>query len=281
MKKRLCNGVNSESWWQGLSPEIFALIVARIPSDEIARTIPFVSRSWRDLIDGPDSWSVIDIEQWCRRCNRTDVIDPVVRKLVRRSKGMVRCISAYKLGYSAFSFLASSGKHLEVMKMPVSSVTDKMVAKHVASFSNLTVIDVSYCLHITCRGLEAFGKQCKSLIHLRRNMPPPEIELGGESPAQKVDDDEALAIADTMPGLLHLELSYGRFTDLGLDAILTKCKALHHLDIRGCWNVKLTGDLEEKCEMIDIFRSPWDDEYDDASSSDDGNEAATSSDFSD
>ncbi|KAL5992859.1 hypothetical protein ACLOJK_013778 [Asimina triloba] len=104
MEKRLNYG--SESWWRGLNPEMFALVIGRIPSDEIARTVPFVARSWRDLLSGPYCWSVIDIEQWCRRCNRTDVIDPVVRKLVRRSDGMIRCISAYKIGYSAFSFLA-------------------------------------------------------------------------------------------------------------------------------------------------------------------------------
>ncbi|KAI3742893.1 hypothetical protein L1987_60591 [Smallanthus sonchifolius] len=32
-----------------------------------------------------------------------------------------------------------------------------------------SVLDVSHCLKITSKGLGAFGNQCKSLLHLKRN----------------------------------------------------------------------------------------------------------------
>nr|XP_029116498.1 F-box protein SKIP19-like [Elaeis guineensis] len=93
-------------------------------------------------------------------------------------------------------------------------------------------------------------------------MPPPEPEwsLDGTADA-KVDESEALAVANTMPKLEYLELAYGRFSDRGLDAILTSCCHLHVLDIRGCWKVDITEGIERKCHLIQSFKSPWYDEY--------------------
>ncbi|KAL5992860.1 hypothetical protein ACLOJK_013779 [Asimina triloba] len=170
----------------------------------------------------------------------------------------------------------SLGKHLEVLKIPVSDVSDRMVMKSAPTFSKLTVLDISYCLQITCQGLEAIGTHCKALIRLKRNLPPPEFETQGGNPTAVVDEDEAIAIADTMPGLLHLQLAYGRFSDVGLDAILMKCKSLQYFDIYGCWNVKLDGNLEDKCYGIWNFVGPWVDELDDSDSEESKGSAASS-----
>lgn len=77
--------------------------------------------------------------------------------------------------------------------------------------------------------------------------------------------EEALAVANTMPMLQQLELAYGLFSDLALDAILTKCPLLSTLDILGCWNVKL-GDMDERCCALESFREPWEPEYSTGSS---------------
>ncbi|KAK9268093.1 hypothetical protein L1049_010532 [Liquidambar formosana] len=92
----------------------------------------------------------------------------------------------------------------------------------------------------------------------------------------KVDDREAMVIAETMPRLLHLELGFGRFGDRGLNAILTKCKALTHLDIQGCWRVELEGDFEDKFEKLLTFKGPWVNDYesDNDSSEEDGDEGS-------
>lgn len=139
----------------------------------------------------------------------------------------------------------------------MSNVTDKLVAKFAKAFPNLMVLDISDSFKITFKGLKLFGENCKSLIHLRRNMPPQEWYC-----LKPTDDQEATVIADTMLGLHHLELRFGQFSDLGLDAILTKCMALTHLDIQGCWSVKLEGILEEKCNQLLVSKGPWvDDNY--------------------
>ncbi|XP_077251571.1 F-box protein FBW2-like [Tasmannia lanceolata] len=283
MEKRVCREEEVGSYWEGLSPEILALIFVRIPQHEMVKSVPFVCQSWREAVAGPYCWADIDIQQWCRQINRTEKIDFTIRRLVRLSKGTLRFFSGYKLGEFGFSFIANAGKCLKVLKIPMSHVTDRMVEKHAESLANLTVLDISYCLKITPKGLETVGKHCKSLVHLRRNMPPPEFQNGHDPPAHPAEEGEAMAVAETMPALRHLEFGYGKFSDLGLNAILTKCKALHHLDIQGCWNVMSEGDIEQKLDMIKEFRGPWDDEYDDANPSDngDGEKESTSSDDSD
>lgn len=160
----------------------------------------------------------------------------------------------------------------------MSEVTDKMVQKHAESLANISVLDISYCLKITSKGLESFGKQCKSLTHLKRNMPPPEWERPAPgSASSRVDDTEAMIIADTMTGLHQLELCFGRFGDRGLHALLTHCEKLSHLDIQGCWNLELEGDLEEKCEQLAVYRSPWLDYDEDVVLSDSSDESSSDS----
>ncbi|KAJ0735233.1 putative leucine-rich repeat domain superfamily [Helianthus annuus] len=99
-------------------------------------------------------------------------------------------------------------------------------------------MDVSHCVNLTSEGLKTFGYQCKSLLHLKRNMPAFEDQLP--------DDSEAKAIADAMPHLQHIELCFSRFGS----EILTKCKALTHLVIQGSWNVELNGDLAEFSQPV-------------------------------
>lgn len=265
MEKRVSCG---EGRWEGLSPEILALIFVRIPPDQMARSIPLVCRGWRDVVAGPYCWAHIDIEQWCRRCNCPDLIDATVRRLVGLSRGTLFSLSAYKIRGSAFSAIANFGKCLKVLKIPVSDVTDQMVAEHAGSLSTVTELDISYCSKITCKGIEVLGRHCKFLIHFRRNISPLDFNLLHEA-----DEDVAMAVANTMPRLLYLELGYGSFSDYGLDAILTKCKGLCHLDIQGCFNVNFDGDLEQRCKRIMVFRGPkrdeYDHEYDSLSDSDD------------
>ncbi|XP_072977031.1 F-box protein FBW2-like [Typha angustifolia] len=260
-------------WWEGMNPELLALIFVRIlPADEMVRTVPFVCKGWQEAVAGPYCWADIDVEAWCRRVNRSDVIDSVVRRLVRRSRGSVRRLSAYLVGNSGFAFAAVSASFLNVLQIPMSDVTDQIVEKYAEFLPHLTVLDISYCLKITSTGIEILGRHCKSLVQLRRNMPPPEPCLDNDAVA-KVDEDEAMAVANSMPKLEILELAYGRFSDRGLDAILTKCTALHVLDIRGCWNAKVEGNVEQKCDLLQSFRYPWEDEYEDQdySTSEDGN----------
>ncbi|KAK4738136.1 hypothetical protein R3W88_001833 [Solanum pinnatisectum] len=281
--KRVCVSVENSAVcttggrWDELNPEILASIFVRIvPPDLMVRSVVLVCRNWMETVSGPSCWMEIDLEDWCRKCciaKRPHLIDPVVHKVVRQSRSTVQRLSTYRLGIAGFSIAASRGRCLKTLQIPMCEVTDQVVEKHVGFLTNLTFLDISYCLKITEKGLKAFGTQCKSLTHLRRNMPLWELPTSVE--ASDVNDQEALIIAETMKGLQRLDFAFNRLSDTGIEAILTQCKALTHLEIQGCWNVELKGDLEVRCKKLVDFRSPWIDEHEDNlvdSSDDDSNE---------
>ncbi|PWA91886.1 F-BOX WITH WD-40 2 [Artemisia annua] len=145
-----------------------------------------------------------------------------------------------------------SEKYLKELRMPMSSITDQMVVTHIKPLPNLTTLDISYCFKITRKGIEAFGNQCKSLVKLRRNMPPP-----FDAYCPPIDDSETKAIAETMPNLTQIYLCFGQFGNIGLSEVLNKCKSLTHLDIQGSWNVESEGDIEERCKRLEHFQDPW------------------------
>ncbi|NP_001316503.1 F-box protein FBW2-like [Solanum lycopersicum] len=280
--KRVCVRVENDAVcstggrWDELSPELLASIFVRIvPPVLMVKSVALVCRNWMEIVSGPYCWTDIDLEQWCRDCcvaNRPHLIDQVVRKIVRRSRSTFRRLSTFRLGDVGFSFAASRGRCLKTLQIPMCEVTDDVVVKYVGCLANLTFLDISYCFKVTEKGLKAFGTECKSLTHLRRNMPI--WELPDSVEPSDVKDQEALIIADTMKGLQRLDYAFNRLSDTGVEAILTQCKALTHLEIQGCWNVELKGDLEARCKNLVNFQKPWIDDHDDLiySSDDDSTE---------
>ena len=68
-------------------------------------------------------------------------------------------------------------------------------------------------------------------------------------------DEEAVAVAESMPELRHLQLFGNKLTDDGLNAILNGCPHLESLDLRQCLNVNLSGDLGKRC--AERIKSLW------------------------
>ncbi|KAL5704273.1 hypothetical protein ACHQM5_022723 [Ranunculus cassubicifolius] len=237
--------------WDSICPEILSLILVRIPAEELIQVVQFVCKSWRETLAGPYCWTQIDIESWFQSCLDQIRIEKAVIDLVRRSDGTCTYFASYNLTNAAFSFVCQSSKCLKVLKIPESFVTDDIIIEHVESLKHLTLLDISSCPKITCEGLQVLGKNCTSLVELRRNMPAPWWTT------PMMDEGEALVIADTMASLERLELNDGRFTDFGLDAILTKCKNLSHLDIRDSSHVNLeSDDIQNKLKRLVVFMPP-------------------------
>lgn len=134
-------------------------------------------------------------------------------------------------------FMVASAKSLQTLGLPRSEISDSIVENLAWKLSTITFLDVSYCKKMGAPALEAIGKHCKFLTGLRRIMHPPEIV---DKPSQ---DDEALAIASTMPKLKRLEMSYLLISTEAVLKILASCCELELLDVRGCWKVKLDEKL--------------------------------------
>ncbi|XP_058096867.1 F-box protein FBW2 [Magnolia sinica] len=264
-------GVGEFRCWEDLIPDALALIFSHLSLQEILTVVPRVCKSWAIAVSGPYCWQDIDIEEWSLQ-RKPEHLDQMLRMLVTRSCSSVRRLSVSGLPNDAvFSFIADRARSLQTLQLPRSEISDSIVEQVAGKLSNITFLDLSYCGKIGARALEAFGKHCKSLVGLKRIMHPLEV-------ADKVcQDDEALAIATTMPKLKHLEMAYLLLTNRGVLEILSGCRELEFLDVRGCWDVELDEFVKEKYaglkvlgpHIVDCYEmNNWDDcsDYSDSSS---------------
>ncbi|KAE8655867.1 Detected protein of unknown function [Hibiscus syriacus] len=192
--------------WDELLPDALGLIFKNLPLQEILTVIPRVYKSWRRAVSGPYSWQDINIEQWSQQ-GRPEILDRMLQMLITKSKGSLRklCVTGLRNGQS-FSFIADNFCYL--LLLPTAS-------------------------------------SAKSLRTLR--LPRSEIS---DSVVEQVagrlsSDDEALAIATTIPKLKQLEVAYLLISTEGVLKILESCPDLELLDVWG-WNVK----LDESCQEI-------------------------------
>ncbi|XP_057432129.1 putative F-box/LRR-repeat protein 23 [Lotus japonicus] len=117
-------------------------------------------------------------------------------------------------------------------------ISDAQVSEVVKKLPLLEEFEISFCYDLSKDTLELMGKCCPHLQVLKFNM---QETKGYEC------DDEAFAIAKTMPRLRHIQLLGNSLTNEGLLAILDGCPHLESLDLRVCSNVKLSGSLKERC----------------------------------
>lgn len=112
-------------------------------------------------------------------------------------------------------------------------------------------MDLSYCCKIGPRGLTAIGKRCKSLVGLRRNMHPMDIN------ERRRQDEEVAAIAGSMPKLKHLEMAYNCIDTESVVQIIKSCPELELLDVRGCWDVDLNPDWPDWPDWLQNWLQKW------------------------
>ncbi|KAL9229737.1 hypothetical protein vseg_005172 [Gypsophila vaccaria] len=219
--------------WDELMPDTLGLIFKSLPLDEILNVVPSVCKSWAKVVRGPYCWQEIDISHWSRY-RRPESLDRMLILLIGRSLGSLRQFCVYGLGTElGLSVIGDNAKNLWNLRLPGSEIKNSMVEQVAGKLSNLTFLDLSYCTKIGAPAVASFGTHCKLLKHFQRNMHPWDVTL------RKCQDDEAFAIATTMPQLIHLELAYLMVTTTGVLTIISQCHELELLDMKGCWNVKL------------------------------------------
>ncbi|CAA0838167.1 F-box protein FBW2 [Striga hermonthica] len=219
--------------WEELIPDALGLIFKNLTLLEMLTVVPRVCKSWGKVVKGPYCWQEIDIEEWSKGC-KPETLDRMLEMLITRSCGSLRKLAVSSLSNDqSFLFIEKHAQSLRALRLPRCEITDPIMARAATSLSSLTSLDLSYCIRVGARGLEAVGRACRSLTSLRRVMHP--LEVVGK-PSQ---DDEALAVAATMPRLRHLEIAYLLVRTHSVVEIIKNCKDLELLDVRGCWDVNL------------------------------------------
>ncbi|XP_010467545.2 PREDICTED: putative F-box protein At4g05475 [Camelina sativa] len=209
-------------------------------------------------------WQKIDLRELGSRGLDDLALDRLCRHAVDLSQGGLLEIDIEHFATdSLLTYIAERSSNLKSLGLRVYQgyVTNKVLVDAIAKFPLLETFEVS---HSSLKlNLKAIGQACPQLKTLKLNSSGSGFcgldELGYRSVRVKCDDEYALAIAESMPKLRHLQLLGDRLTDTGLNAILDGCPNLEHLDLRKCFNIKLAGNLEKKClERIKEFRSPND-----------------------
>ncbi|MBA0625790.1 hypothetical protein Godav_003555 [Gossypium davidsonii] len=219
--------------WDELLPDVLGLIFSYLSLKELLEVIPCVCKSWSMAVMGPLCWQYIDLFQWSIRC-QPHQLDRMLRMLVTRSSGSLRSLHVAGLqNESNFSFITENAGSLQVLRLSGSLISDSIVKQTAQRLSTLTFLDLTYCPKIGAQALEAIGKYCKLLETLCPNMMF--LDVLGKVEAE----DEANAIAGTMPRLKHLDLGFHLISTECVLNILPRCHQLERLIINVCVSVKL------------------------------------------
>ncbi|KAK8671379.1 hypothetical protein V6N13_037975 [Hibiscus sabdariffa] len=243
--------------WLELPPDVTASILSRLGAVEILNSAQSVCSQWRNICKDPSMWRSIDM--W----NLGDLhampydLEKMCFHAVDRSCGHLLDINIEYFGTDELLFhIAERSAHLKRLRLfSCYDISDEGLSEAVVKLPSLEELEIFIC-PVSKQALETIGRSCPLLKSFKLNLQQCKT-------FHYVSDDEALAVAQTMPELRHLELLGNGLTNEGLQAILDGCPHLEHLDLRQCFNVHLGGSLEKRCvEHIKTLRRPYDSTHD-------------------
>ncbi|CAH8334524.1 unnamed protein product [Eruca vesicaria subsp. sativa] len=239
--------------WAGLPVELTSSIMSRLNTVNVLEKAQKACMSWHLVCQDPSIWRKIDMHNDLGFMNLLTKIHhrDMCRQAVDLSHGgLVEIDIWYICTDSLLEHIADSASNLKTLRIAMChEILDHGLVEAAAKLPFLEELDISYC-SFEVETLKAVGQSCPHLKTLKLNYPV----VGYD------EDDFALAIAESMPGLRHLHLSGNHdMNNTGLKAILDGCPHLEHLDLRECWKIELVGDLEDLCsERIRVLRRPGD-----------------------
>lgn len=243
--------------WVELPPEITTIILQKLGTIEILTTVQLVCKTWRSLFFDPAMWRIIDMRSDMRNdgspWDSFYDLEKICRHAVDRSQGQLIDINIEFFGTDdLLCYIAQRSGQLRRLRLVFCyHLSGEALSKAVKEMPYLEELQLYYT-RITKEAIESVGRLCPHLKSFRLNnqgFRRPQIEC----------DEEALAIAENMPSLLHLQLFGNTVTNEGLKAILDGCHHLESLDLRHCFNLCLEGSLGRRCsEQIKELKHPDD-----------------------
>ncbi|XP_057433854.1 putative F-box/LRR-repeat protein 23 isoform X3 [Lotus japonicus] len=237
------------NWLELIPVELAARILNKLGIFEIFTNASLVCPFWLKVCKNPLTWRTIDLTNHSHHAGSK--LLKFCLHAIERSCGSLEDISIEDFCTDEIlQSIADSGSHLRRMRLlNCWEISDEQLSETVKKLPLLEEFEISFS-PLSKDTLELMGKCCPHLKVLKFNM---RGLKGFEC------DDEAFAIAKTMPQLCHLQLLGNRLTNNGLIAILDGCPHLESLDLRACSNVVLSGRLKERClKQIKDLRLPED-----------------------
>ncbi|CAH1448688.1 unnamed protein product [Lactuca virosa] len=237
--------------WLDMPHELMADILQRLRTAEKLRSAGQVCRTWRRICKDPAMWKVIDINKWQDGCDTNQNLEMLIKQAVDLSCGELIDISIE--GFCTDDLL----HHIVLRSRKLKRLSLRCCFDMTSSGLSRGVKRVPHeleKLHINCpymqaKDIEVIGRNCSQLKSFKICM------ITRKPFIIYTCDDHAVAIANNMPELRHLQIYGDEMTNDGLEAILNGCPHLQSLDIYMRCRFNLDGNLVQRCvERIKDFK---------------------------
>lgn len=247
-------GESTNPNWLELPEDVWFMILSKLKTIDIIENAQKVCMLFRKLCKQPAMFKIIDMFLPDAFMDLPCDLNVMTRFAVDRSAGGLIGISLEQLcDDDTLMYIVERSKNLKRLVLQhYVYVSDKGLIEAVKKLPTLEELQLIICKFCD-DAVEAVGHACPSLKSFSLN------QVASKNPEfAEFGDQEACAIARSMPQLRHLQLIGSDMTNEGLKAILDGCLLLESLDLRGCFHINLSGDLGRRCERIKRVRYPND-----------------------
>ncbi|KAK4491566.1 hypothetical protein RD792_002318 [Penstemon davidsonii] len=217
--------------WIELPGDVTANILHRLGAVEILESAQRVCTTWWSVCQDPSLWQVIDMKNIGDIYEMTSDLNIICRQAVDRSQGQLIDFNMEYFGTDELlHYVSERSTNLRRLRLACCyEISGKGLSESVKKFPQLEDLHLFFMPSIHGEDIEAIGRSCPMLKSFTFN------ERAYRYPL--IEEDIALAVAESMPGLHQLQLFGNRMTNDGLQAILDGCPNLKLLDLRQCFNV--------------------------------------------
>ncbi|OMO59804.1 hypothetical protein COLO4_34054 [Corchorus olitorius] len=238
--------------WLELPRDVTASILLKLGAIEIIESAQKVCTLWRSICKDPSMWRFIDMQNTGDR-DMPYCLEKMCRHAIDRSSGGLVGINIEYFGTDdLLAYIAERASQLRRLQLACCyDISDEGLSEAASKLPLLEELEI-HVGNTNKDAIEAVGRCCPLLKTLKYNQQ-------GIRNTYFRNDEKALAIAQNMPGLNHIQLIGNCLTNHGLQAILDGCPHLESLDLRKCFHVNLEGDLGKRCaQQIKNLRRPND-----------------------
>ncbi|KAL5730882.1 hypothetical protein ACHQM5_003667 [Ranunculus cassubicifolius] len=234
--------------WLDLPPDVMLHIFLKLGVIEILLNAQSLCSSWRKLAREP---------QLYRRFDLSDPWSHFRPNSFTRARRLIEVV-----GNCLISALCILTVMRALRLICCYRFKEDILIEALKKFPLLEEFELCHC-SFSKNVIEAAGISCPKLKFFRLNPDKSRAFRLNQSAFVDEFNEEALAIAATMPGLRRLHLFGNMMNDNGLKAILEKCPHLEYLDLRECFNITINKDFSKKFGGIKEIRLTNDstDEY--------------------
>ncbi|KAH9615725.1 hypothetical protein KSS87_015253 [Heliosperma pusillum] len=251
MEMEMENSVKCGKWME-LPRDVTVMILMKLGAVEILESAQFVCKLWYNLSKDPSIWRSIHF----RNIDESELINKhekmMFNALDRSDTGLID-LDVEGFGSDLLcSYIASRASQLKRFRLACChNISASALIDTLRKLPSLEELELTLC-SFQAEKIILVITSCPSLTTFKLN------ELGSRNPTLACDE-EALAIAGSMPELRHLQLIGNSLTNDGLTAILDRCPHLQSLDLRACFHLDLMGNLGKRLpEQIKDLRLPYD-----------------------